>query len=48
MPSPSALLLAASQQVGVQPVQTANSLRSALPRVQENPFDFASYVDLYR
>lgn len=47
MPSPPALLLAASRLSGVRTEQTDAVLRAALPLVQANPFDYAGYVALY-
>lgn len=47
MPSPHALLLAASRQTGVQPERTAAVLSAALPQVRAEPFAYASYAALY-
>jgi uncharacterized protein YyaL (SSP411 family) len=47
MPSPPALLLAASRQLDVRPAQTDKVLRAALPLVRKNPFGYASYIALY-
>lgn len=48
MPSPPALLLAASRQLDVRPAQTDEVVRAALPLVRANPFGYANYIALYR
>lgn len=48
MPSPSALLLMVSRQADVRSEQVNVLLRDSLPLVQADPFEFASYVELYR
>lgn len=48
MPSPPALLLAASRQADVRAEQIGAALRTTLPLVQADPFTYASYVALYR
>jgi uncharacterized protein YyaL (SSP411 family) len=47
MPSPPALLLSASRQAEMRTEQTVTALRAALPLVQADPFNYASYVALY-